>query len=256
MPFGLTNAPATFQRAIDIILSNYKWRNCLVYLDDIIIFSKNVDDHFQDVEQVLVQLQHAGISLKLKKCAWFANKVKYLGHMIKPGQLEMDEVATAAIRKMLPPTTQAQLRSFLGACNVYRRFVPRYPHIAAPLNALLKKGQPVRLKEFGEAETDVFQTLKEMLTSAPVLALPKPDLPYSVDTDASDYQVGCALFQTYPKGNADPLDIGQERCNQQNETTQFQKRNALQFCGPLPRYDRISKEKHLPYIRIIRASDG
>lgn len=83
---------------------------------------------------------------------------------------------------------------------MYRRYVPRYSHIAAPLNALLKKGEPSKLKEFGESETDAFRTLKQMFTSAPVLRLPKPDLTFSVETDSNDYQVGCALFQTYENG--------------------------------------------------------
>ena len=102
-------------------------------------------------------------------------------------------------------TTQTQLPAFLGLCNVYRRFVPKYSHFAAPLNALLCKGQPANLRPFGEVESQAFETLVAAVTSPPVLALPKPDLPYSVDTDASDYQVGCALFQTTEDGERRPI---------------------------------------------------
>lgn len=139
MPFDLTNAPATFQRAVDIILSQHKWKTCLVYLDDIIVFSKNMEDHFEDVEQILKKMEAAGINLKIKKCEWLTDTVKYLGHRITPVSLQMEEAQTAAIHGTLPPKTQTQFRSFLGMCNVYRRFVPRYSHVATPLNVLLRK---------------------------------------------------------------------------------------------------------------------
>ena len=146
MPFGLTNAPATFPKTFDILLSPYKCRSCLVYLDDIIIFSKSVEEHFQHVEDILTTLKSASISLKLKKCSFSTNKVKYLGHIIHPGTLEVDATHTIALKRAKHPTIYTQLRAFLGLCNVYRRFVPKYSHIAAPLNALLCKGQPVNLR--------------------------------------------------------------------------------------------------------------
>ncbi|CAN8076123.1 unnamed protein product [Agarophyton chilense] len=145
MPFGLTNALATFQRTLDILLSRYKWKTCLVNLDDLIIFSQDVESHLRHVEEILKALQSAGIILKFKKYEWFAGTVRYLGHVIKPGQLAIPETQTAALREVQPPSTQKKLRSFLGLCNVYRRFVPPYSHIAAPLNAKLRKGQPVQL---------------------------------------------------------------------------------------------------------------
>ena len=151
MKCGLTNAPATFQRTLDILLSPYKWRSCLVYLDDIIIFSKSVEEHFQQVKDILTTLKSAGISLKLKKCSFFTNKVKYLGHIIHPGTLEVNATHTIALKRAKHPTTQTQLRAFLRLCNVYRRFVPKYSHIAAPLNVLLCKGQPVNLRPFGRS---------------------------------------------------------------------------------------------------------
>ncbi|CAN8069586.1 unnamed protein product [Agarophyton chilense] len=189
MPFGLTNAPATFQRTLNIFLSRYKWKTCLVYLDDVIIFSQDVESHLRHVEEIFKALQSTGITLKFKKCEWFFGTVPYLGHVIKPGQLAIQEAQTVALREVQPPSTQKQLRSFLGLYNVYRRFVPRYSHIAAPLNAKLRNGQPVQLEQFRQAEVEAFDTLKTKIISAPVLALPIPNLPYSVDTDSSEYQV-------------------------------------------------------------------
>ncbi|MGH0053304.1 MAG: reverse transcriptase/ribonuclease H family protein, partial [Sphaerochaetaceae bacterium] len=205
MPFGLMNAPATFQRALDMILSRFKWKTCLVYLDDVIIYSNNMDDHFKHVEEILSCLSNAGITLKLKKCDFFTDTVNYLGHKIRPGHLETDKAVTAALKEAKHPRDQTELKSFLGLCNVYRRFVPRYSHVAAPLNKLLRKDQAFKLGPLTPDQKQAFDSLVKAVTEPPVLALPKLGLPYSVDTDASDYQVGCALFQTYPDGTRKPI---------------------------------------------------
>lgn len=205
MPFGPINAPATFQRTLDILLSGYRWKSCLVYLDDIIIFSKAMPEHVEHVRAVLQVLKDAVLSLKLKKCHFFTGAVDYLGHVIRPGLLEVATKNTEALKGFQQPRTQTELRSFIGMCNVYRRFVPNFARVAAPLNALLKKGEPVELRDFGPEETGAFELLKEALASPPVLKLPRSDLEYSVDTDACDHQVGCALFQTYEDGTRHPI---------------------------------------------------
>ena len=106
MPFGLTNAPATFQRALDMVLSTFKWKTCLVYLDDFIIYSKSVEEHIDHVDEILTALDTAGITLKIKKCRFFSEEVEYLGHIIKPGHLEIDKTNTASLREAKPPTTK------------------------------------------------------------------------------------------------------------------------------------------------------
>ena len=206
MPFGLCNAPASFQRAMDIILSAYKWRSCLVYLDDIIIFSSSFKEHLKDVTDILTVLQKAGVSLKLKKCEFFRKHVDYLGHKIHPGKLAVASKTVDAVKGFSEPTTQTQLRSFLGLCNVYRRFVPNFARISAPLNKMLKKDEPAVFPEhFTEEQLKSFLTLKSALTKAPILSLPRKGLPYSIDTDACDYQVGCALMQTHEDGTRHPI---------------------------------------------------
>ena len=187
MPFGLSNAPATFQRALDIILARYRWQTCLVYLEDVIVFSSKEEDHVKHVREVLQALHEAGVTLKLRKCEFFKRSVRYLGHIISPGKLEIDLARTKALLEATHPTNQSELRSFLGCCNVYRRFIRDYTKIAAPLYAKLKKGQPVQLDEFDEVSSEAFKTLIKAVTSPPVLALPRADIPYSIDTDASDY---------------------------------------------------------------------
>jgi Reverse transcriptase (RNA-dependent DNA polymerase) len=116
MPFGLTNAPATFKRIVDMILAGLTWKSCLAYLDDIIIFSSSFEEHLRHQDQVLERLYRAGLSLKLPKCHFCKDTVSYLGHVVRPGQLAVAEKNTAALQKALPPTTQTELRSFLGLC--------------------------------------------------------------------------------------------------------------------------------------------
>ncbi|CDF36784.1 unnamed protein product [Chondrus crispus] len=202
MPLGLTNAPATFQRAMDILLSPFRWKCCLVY---IIIFSKSWEEHVVHVDEILSVLEKACVKLKLRKCEFFVEKIKYLGRVVRPGTLEVDAARTAALEQVRYPQTQTQLRSFLGLCNVYRRFVPHYAKIEHPLNQLLKKGQLLQLEGLDEPCEKDFHKLKDAILEPPVLALPKKDLPYSVDTDASDYQIGAALFQTHPDAQRKPI---------------------------------------------------
>ena len=177
----------------------------MIYLDDVIILSRKTEDHFKHVEEILKTLHAAGVTLKLAKCDFFTRTVKYLGHVIKPGTLEVDATATEALKGLQHPRNQTELRSFLGLFNVYRRFVPSYSRIAAPLSDLLKKGKPVTLDPFGESERTAFLKLIEAISSPPVLALPKAGLPYSVDTDASNKQIGAALFQTHQGNERKPI---------------------------------------------------
>ena len=195
MPFGLKNAPATFQRALDIILSGVRWQICLVYLDDVIVFSRTHAEHVEHLDTVLTLLRNAGVSLKLKKCQFFRTEVEYLGHVIGPGTLRVSAKSTEALRACAFPKSLTQVRSFLGACNVFRRFVKDFSKIARPLTTMTRKDASPDFANPSDEQLRAFETLKERLTSPPVLALPKIGRPYVVDTDASAYQLGCALLQ-------------------------------------------------------------
>jgi len=138
MPFGLTNAPDIFQRALDIILSGLKWQICLVFLDDVIIFSENAEQHVKDADTVLHRLREAGVTLNLEECTWFCDEVEYLGHIVRHVQLHVHNKNVDALKHAKFPTTKTQLKSFLGMCNVYRRFVKDFAERAKPLNALTR----------------------------------------------------------------------------------------------------------------------
>ena len=183
----------------------YKWKTALVYLDDIIIFSKTVDEHIDHVDEILETLKQDGLTLKLKKCEFFVKSVNYLGHTIRPGLLEVANRNQEAIQQAQPPTTKTQVRSFIGMCNVYRRFVPQFAKIASPLVELTTKEYPDKLPPLTELQSQSFNTLKQALLKPPILRLPKEGLAYTVDTDASATQIGCALFQTYPENKRYPV---------------------------------------------------
>jgi len=205
LPFGMTNAPATFQRAIDMILSGVKWKTCLVYLDDVIVFSRTVEEHITHLDEVFGLLSRAGVSLKASKCFFFQEEVEYLGHIVGRGHIRVNEKNLVGLRRAEPPRTKKDLRSFLGMCNVYRRFVKDYAQVARHLTALTSPKVSDPLPPFSQDQRDAFEELKGRLTSTPILALPRSSGAYVVDTDASDYQVGCVLTQELPDKTYKPV---------------------------------------------------
>jgi RNase H-like domain found in reverse transcriptase len=171
----------------------------------VIVFSSSRQAHLQHVNEALTLLGNSGLSLKLKKCHFFSDTVDYLGHVLRPGRLGVAEKNTTALRTAPLPRTQTELRSFLGLCNVYRRFVPHFSALAAPLNALLCKGMPPQLGPIAKDGVVAFNTLRDRLLSPPVLALPRSKGQMWLDTDAPDGQLGCCLLQLQPDGKPLPL---------------------------------------------------
>ena len=143
--FGLCNAPATFQRATAMILSSVKWQNVLFYLEDLIVFSTDAESHLSHLDTVLTLLGKHGVTLKAQKCHHCTNEVEYLGHVVRPGRLSVNEKNIKAIKKASFPQTQTQLRSFLGMCNLYRRFTVDFAKNAKPLNNMNSVNIPKRL---------------------------------------------------------------------------------------------------------------
>jgi len=205
MRFGLTNAPATFQRALDIILSGVKWQSCLIYLDDVIVYSKTEEEHVGHVDRVLRLLLGAGVTLRMPKCRFLRKTVEYLGHEIKPGRLGVMNAHMRALREAHFPTTRTQVRSFVGMCNVFRRFVPNFARMAAPLTDLMGSTAPVLVPPATPLQQQALDLLKEALTTPPVLALPRRGRKYVLDVDACGTQVGAALLQEQDDGKLQPV---------------------------------------------------
>ena len=193
MPFGLTNAPATFQRLMECVLAGLSGEQCLVYIDDIIIFSESFQEHLNRLVRVLQRLREAGLKLKPKKCQFAMQQVTYLGHVISAHGILPDASKIEAVADYPAPKTAKQLKQFLGLTNYYRRFINHYAAIAEPLHKTLR-GRPKHFV-WDEHCTQAFNTLKQCLVTPPILALPNFEEPFILYTDASDVAIGGALGQ-------------------------------------------------------------
>jgi hypothetical protein len=191
MSFGLCNAPATFATLMNNVLRDFLDDFVVVYLDDILIYSKTPEEHDQHVRAVLSKLRQHQLYGKPSKCDFFQEEIKFVGHIISKDGIRTDPKKIDAVRKWPKPTTLTDLRSFLGFCNFYRRFVRDYSKIATPLINLTKK-TPWR---WTDAQDDAFEQLKTAMTTTPVLAVPRMELPFHITTDASDYAVSAVLEQ-------------------------------------------------------------
>jgi transposase InsO family protein len=204
MPFGLCNAPATFQRHLDNVLAGLKWQCCLVYIDDIIVFSTDFDQHLKDIRLVFDRLQDAGLVLNSKKCHLCCNKVTFLGHSITPEGISPDPSKIEAIKKIDFSSTPEKIRlgSFIGLVGHYRKFIKDFAKIVLPLRVISHKDNPWDWNE--ECQRN-FQFLKSKMTDAggPILALPcfSGEFRFSVHTDASDAGIGAVLYQKDVDGN-------------------------------------------------------
>jgi hypothetical protein len=192
MPFGLTNAPATFQRLMDAVLTGLTWKLCLVYIDDIIIFSPSFNQHLSDLQEVFDRLRNANLSIKLSKCRFCSPEVEYLGHIVTKDGVRTDPKKVDAVAKMAAPENTDDIKSFLGMVNYYRRFIRRAAHLAEPLQRLTRDGVPFVWDN--ECQT-AFEELKRALTESPVLAFPDFTREFILQTDASNYQSGAVLSQ-------------------------------------------------------------
>ena len=193
MPFGLTNAPATFQRLMECVLAGLTTHECLIYLDDIIIFSASFPNHLARLRGVLSRLFEAGLKLKPSKCHFARKEVHYLGHVISAIGVKPNPFKTAAVSSYPAPTNVKELRQFLGLSNYYRRFIKDYSRIAEPLHQLTRKTSKGFL--WTPACQDAFDELKLRLTTAPILTFPDFSKEFILHTDASATALGAVLCQ-------------------------------------------------------------
>ena len=192
MPFGLCNAPGTFQRLMEHVLRGLHWSTCLVYLDDIIVFSTTVEEHLTRLAEVLTRLRQAGLKVKPCKCHLMKKSVHYLGHVVSSEGVETDPAKIQCIADWTTPSNAKELKQFLGLASYYRRFVRGFAKIASPLHHLSEKKKAWAWTD--ECE-QAFKLLKHHLISAPILRLPNFSQDFILDVDASENGLGAVLSQ-------------------------------------------------------------
>ena len=205
MPFGLCNAPACFARLMQACLNEQIFQILLVYLDDILIFSKTFEEHLERLEMVLKRLREHGLKLKLEKCTFLRRRVTYLGHEVSGAGIAPDPQKIAVVQEWPVPQTVKELRTFLGFASYYRRFIESFAKIAAPLHQLVNnslhelKVNKKLLRPFKEKWNEecqkTFESMLEKLTTAPVLGYVDYTKPFIVETDASHDGLGAVLSQ-------------------------------------------------------------
>ena len=190
MPFGLTGAPATFQRCMNYILMDST--HAMVYIDDIIIFSKNFEEHLQDIENVFERLLVAGLKIKPTKCDFAKKSVTFLGHIVSAEGIMPDPTNTDKIRRFPRPRNVKEIQQFLGLVGYYRKFIRDFAKIAAPLVKLVKKSEDFR---WTEDQQRAFEELRDKLLHPPILRYPNLKKPFLLMTDASGFALGAVLGQ-------------------------------------------------------------
>ena len=199
LAFGLVNAPASFSRAMALILKGLNWKVALSFLDDVCILGRDEEEHFRNLESVLGRFRDAGLKLKPKKCSFFQKEIEYLGRRVGSWGRSLTDAAKETMKKWPRPECPREVSSFLGFANFHREFVKGFSEIAEPLFKLAKKAKGVRVVwVWGEEEERAFRTLCEKLSSAPVLAIPQRGEGagrFILDTDCSATALGGVLSQ-------------------------------------------------------------
>ena len=192
MPFGLTNAPAVFMDLMNQVCKPYLDKFVIVFIDDILIYSKTEEEHREHLRLVLELLKKEQLYAKFSKCDFWIKSVQFLGHVVSSQGIHVDPAKIAAIKNWEVPKSATQIRQFLGLAGYYRRFIENFSIIAKPLTMLTHKDKKFKwLKEHEAA----FQMLKEKLTTAPILSLPEGSEGFAIYSDASFQGYGCVLQQ-------------------------------------------------------------
>jgi len=194
MPFGLKNAPATFQHFINDVLSDYLDDFVISYIDDILIYSNNIEEHHEHVKLVLKKLLENNLYVKLEKCEFDVEQTTFLGYVISKNGLEMDENKVKAILEWPIPKNVKEVQSFIGLCNYYRIFIKDFAKIANPIHKLTRKSVEFN---WTTEQQKAFDKLKKLFTTAPILKHADSSKQFIVETDASNFAVGAILSQEF-----------------------------------------------------------
>ena len=207
MPFGLVNAPFSYNKLMRRVLQGLK--NVSFYFDNVFIFGSSWEEFVAALVGVLKRLAEHGLTARPCKCKIGYPSIIHLGFFTDGQELKPLHNKMDAISKISLPTTKSLLRSFLGNISFYRKFIPHASSLTAPLSDMLKKGVKEPLI-YSDTAKNSFETLKQLMSSDPILRLPNPDLPFVLRTDASDYGLGCVLLQ-YVDGMPFPVSYGSRK---------------------------------------------
>ncbi|XP_053372981.1 uncharacterized protein LOC123532109 [Mercenaria mercenaria] len=203
MPFGLTNSPATYQRLMEECIGDLNMKICVIYLDDLIIYSDTFDQHLKNLDLILTRLKACNLKLASEKCQFFKQRVTFLGHVVTSEGIETDPDKIDKVRNWPTPMNPDELHSFLSFASYYRRFIEGFSKITRPLAELVphptsKKGakkKTVKPWNWTDREQKIFEELKITLSSPPILAYPDFTKPFELHTDASTSGLGAVLYQ-------------------------------------------------------------
>lgn len=193
MPFGLKNAPATFQRLMNDILRDYINKICVVYLDDILIFSTSLKEHLNSLKLIFKKLAEHKLKIQFDKCSFMRKNTEFLGHVLTSEGMKPNPNKIKCIEDFVLPKTEKQLKGFLGVTGYYRKFVRDYAKIANPMVKYLKKGKKINPKD--PEYIEAFETLKRNIIKHPILKFPDFNKAFHLFTDASNYAIGAVLTQ-------------------------------------------------------------
>ncbi|KAF5808599.1 putative nucleotidyltransferase, Ribonuclease H [Helianthus annuus] len=230
MPFGLTNAPTAFMDLMNRVCKPYLDKFVIVFIDDILIYSKNRADHEKHLRCILKLLHHEKLYAKFSKCEFWLREVQFLGHVVSERGIQVDPAKVEAVMNWQEPKTPTEIHSFLGLAGYYRRFIENFSRIAAPLTSLTKK----KVKfVWGPKQQESFDILKQKLSNAPVLTLPEGTEEFVVYCDASHTGMGCVLMQ---KGKVIAYASRQLKVHEKNYTTHDLELGAVVFALKLWRH--------------------
>ena len=241
LPFGLNSAPGVFQATMTRVLSDLLWTICVVYIDDILIYSDTWEEHLEAIDKVLQRLIQANLKIKLSKCEFARTQLQYLGHIINSQGIATDPKKVEAIRLWAPPKTVKELEQFLGTVNYYAKFIPNFSHLASPLFQLKKKGVKW---EFTEERLQAFNQLKEALCSAPVLRHPDFTKEFILTTDASGYGLGATLSQIGEDGEEHPISYASRTLKEEEMRYPPIDREALGVLWAVIHYEEYLEGNH------------
>ena len=233
LPFGLCGAPSTFQRIMNVILKQQVWRSCVVYLDDVLIFGRTIEEHNKRLKEVLEQFRKSSLKLSPSKCSFLKTEVQYLGHKISEKGISTDPKKIQSIIEWPKPNCVNEVHSFVGLCSYYRSYIQNFTNIVEPLQKIIASKKFLWEKEQDES----FIRLKIALTNAPVLALPISGGKFILDTDASNSAIGAVLSQ---------IQNGVEKviAYASNKLTKTQKSYCITRKELLAAYHYIKQFKH------------